>query len=228
VETRLHALASRGDDVSPRIFAKCSTFSSTGTGVLAYGLLLYSLLFKGTSIQTAYQISYIPWVYHHVKMILTGGWEDIFGAGSTGPAWVSLATFIFAIYAMSQDYADTAIKALSALWTFSGIQFFLSPVAACGAWSSGKYDAKKRPVTAACTVMSNCFAFYLVAISVTPLSMVMFDASPVEAAGYGALVWGALHAYNILSGTIAKGGFDETKIWSWLALNAVMAAAALL
>jgi len=197
--------------------------SQIGCGILSYGVALYALLLKEADLSVAIQATYILWFYHSLRMILSGDWDRACGVGASSGGWFSVAIFSWAIFAMTQGFADTANKVLSAFWILCGVQMIVAPESA---WASWRGDPKK--LTDRLKFTLSTFGYYLVAFSAVPLAMLMLDATPVQAAGYGSLVWAAYFLINILNGSYKKIGVAEGKHWIWFALHGIVSATTLL
>jgi len=194
-----------------------------GCGILSYGIVLYALLFQKTSLSVAILASYVFSLYHNLRMVLNGHWNEACGRGSSGGGWFVVAIFTGAIYAMTQDYADTANKVLSVFWSLCGLQMVLAPKSAWTLWKGNENRLTDR-----LKLMLNTFGSYLLAQAAITLSMLLFDATPVQAAGYGSLVWAGSFLFNILTGNYRKVGVDEGKHWIWFVLMATVSATTLL
>lgn len=175
-----------------------------GTGVLSYAIMSYCLFFKKASIYTAIQAASAFFIYEHLRNLLTG---DMIKAGCTNtiPEKFSLAFDIFTFFAMTQDYADTAIKATSVLWGLSGIQMFLAPHSAGKAW---QFDTNKGCAASKmlCRHLGSCLLAYSAFIG----SIAFCGSTNLQALGYGSIAWALFHAAGILSGEFETLGMDNT------------------
>ena len=95
-----------------------------GTSIVNISVMLYLLLVKGTSLAKVNQVTYSISGYHCLRMLRSGE------AAKVGAEWgfkLALVICAGAFWAMSQDFADTAIKALAVLWILAGAQNIFDP-----------------------------------------------------------------------------------------------------
>ena len=100
------------------------------------------------------------------------------------------------------------------VWGLCGLQMVLAPMAAAKSWQvdMSKFDDKHG------VALSNV-GWSMVATWTTVTSMIKFDASPIDAFGYGCIVWGMMHATNCLLGKNKKIDVDDLKSWIWAFIN---------
>lgn len=204
-----------------------------GCGITAYCVILYCLILQKTSLATAVQFCYIPWILQHLRSTLSAkdapaakGGKVVPRANVYDPSITAMLTAICAlsIYVTgNQDYSDMSLKIQTIFWTLSGLQMILAPKAAGDMW---KLDAS-RLASGTLNSLRN-IGWYLVASWVFIGSMIFLDKAPLEGAAYGGLVWAAMHIINNLSGANKENGIDEGKIWIWALLNVMCSANILL
>jgi hypothetical protein len=202
----------------------CNQFfaKQCGTGILSDAIMFYCLFFKKTSIYTAIQAASAFWIYEHLRNILNG---DAIKGGytSTNGHTFALAIAVFSFFAMTQDYADTVIKATSVLWGLSGLQCFLAPESAAKAW---QFDANKGDPTG--TMFCRLFGCYLIASSAFTGSIAFCGSTNLQAIGYGSIAWVLFHTTGILSGEFKSLGMDIPPLVFWLLYHATMIGTTLL
>jgi hypothetical protein len=193
-----------------------------GTGVLSYALMSYCLFVKKTSIYTAIQAATAFWIYEHLRNILNG---DVIKGGykSMNGEIFALASDTCTFFAMTQDYAETAIKATSVLWGLIGFQCFLAPKSAGTAW---QFDANKGNATT--KMLCRLMGCYLMAYSAFIGSIAFCGSTNLQAVGYGSFAWALFHAAGILSGEFKTVGMDMLPHLFWLLFYATLIGTALL
>jgi hypothetical protein len=193
-----------------------------GTGVFSFALMTFFLFFKNTSIYTAIQAASAFWIYEHLRNILNG---DSLKGGFTSMNGhkFDLLMSIFTFFAMTQDYADTAIKAISVLWGLVGLQCFLAPESTAKAW---QFDANK--VSATTTMLCRLSGCFLMAYSAFIGSIAFCGSTNLQAAGYGSVAWALFNSAGILSGEFNTVGMGNTPHFFWLLLHASLIGTTLL
>ena len=89
------------------------------------------------------------------------------------------------------------------------------------------WKATKAKITPTSSFLIKHMGFYLIAASVINLSVLVKDASPVQAAGYNAVIWACMHAYFLVTGEYKKLSMPEAPMVAWLLLHSTVAYAAL-
>jgi hypothetical protein len=197
-------------DVTQYLVKQC------GTGILSYAVMTYCLFFQKTSMYTAFQATNAVWIYEQLRNILNG---DAIkgGAASTNGIKFALATNVFNVFAMTQDYADTVFKANSIFWGLSGLQIFLAPESGAETW---QFDSRKLDATA--KMLWRLFGCFLLALSAFMGSISFFEATNLQAMGYGSIAWGLWHAAGHLRGDFKQLGIHVAPRLFWLLFHATM------
>ncbi|KAL3910850.1 MAG: hypothetical protein SGILL_007524 [Bacillariaceae sp.] len=193
--------------------------SQFGSGVISISTLLYLLNFKGKSLAQANKAVYAICGYQQLRSWLSGAAAE---QGSESGAKAGLAICVFGFLAMSQDWWDTALKALSVALALSGVQMIVDPEGTKKTWKSE--TAKLTPTS---SLLLGLNGWYLLAQSAINLSMLFKGASPLEAAGYNAAVWAISHGYNVVTGKFKSLGMPDNPQIAWCLMHAVIAYAAL-
>ena len=153
------------------------------TGILSIGIISYYLFFKGESIQKAVKVSNILWAYEMTRNILSGD-ATAGGYSDLNMAKLTVAIFIFAAFAMTQDYADTVIKATSILWGATGAHCYFAPESAKSLWKLTEGPAERTS--------DNCqdFGIFLLSYSILTGSLVFCeDVTALKALAYATVPW---------------------------------------
>lgn len=193
-----------------------------GVGALSLGLMGYCLFFEGTSIRRAVQASNVIWIYEMLRNIFSGDATQA-GYSSMSGLKFCVALFAFTTFAMTQDYADTVIKAMCVFWGLSGLQCIAAPSSASASW---KFNKDK--LTPFLKVAWQEFGIFLVSTSVFSGSIVFADASNTQALGYATIPWVLWLLYGFLNGTYKEFGMNEGVMWFWLLYHAAIAASTLI
>jgi len=195
---------------------------AVASGILSYATLAYSLLVtQQTSLQTAVQFAYIPWFLWHLDSALNNCPKKDKKGGSMGTAVqnpqvakIMVAAAALCMYTAGQDYGEKAMMIQAVIWGLSGLQMVLAPMAAAKSWQvdMSKFDDQHG-------VSTSVVGWSMIAFWTFVTSMIKFDASPIEAFGYGGIVWGTMHTTNVVLGKNKKGGVDDLPSWIWAFIN---------
>lgn len=197
-----------------------------GTGILSIGIMAYYLFFKDETIRKAVKVSNVLWAYEMTRNILSG---DAIAGGYTSTAALkaTVPVFVFAAFAMTQEYADTVIKATSILWGLSGLQCIFAPESAKSVWNFAKSDDDEINERTA----SNCseFGVFLLSTSILSASLVFFeDMTKTKALGLAGLPWLLWTAKSFADGTFDKYGVNINMMLPWLLYHVAVAVTCLL
>lgn len=134
---------------------------------------------------------------------------------------VFLAYCFFTLYAMTQEYADTVIKADAVLCGLSGLQCILTPQNAKRAW---KYiDSTDEEVNERMRRNAIEIGVFLLSYSIYSGSLVFYDTvSKTQALGYATVPWLLLFVKEILDGSCKKYNVNEVKLIPWILYFAVI------
>lgn len=106
--------------------------------LLAFGIMLYCTVFKGTSVNTAAAAASVPWLAYHLQGVLGGGFLSKEGY-MFGLAFTAL---IFYSVVADTDFADTMVKIGAAFYLACGAGFALFPTKSGDLWGmTEKRDA---------------------------------------------------------------------------------------
>ncbi|KAL3920705.1 MAG: hypothetical protein SGARI_006879 [Bacillariaceae sp.] len=94
-----------------------------GTGVINIGVVIY-LLLSGKSLAKANQVAYAIACYNNLRSLLSGKAAEVGGVFGVKFALVMCAG---AFWSMTQDFSETAIKALAVFWILCGAQMIFDP-----------------------------------------------------------------------------------------------------
>ena len=203
--------------------AALGTSEFAGTGILSYGVLIYCMFGLKTSLETSMIAMNLVWLYYELGVILN---EDCFprqAVSSISGAILFSTINVCTIYAMTQGYAKTFIKALCIFWGLAGLGLIVAPDKSAEMW---RFDPSKFNM--ATTTNMTLTGFFLVAASAFYGAIVFFGATPLKAAGWGSIVWALFHVTGLLNGSFKELGIPVAQVVFWTAFDSIVAKSTLM
>ena len=187
-----------------------------GALVFHYAALLGLMLVKGFSTVQANQAVMCLNLYQHLKFYLSGQMEAVGATPESGPFIVG--QFLLLLFLYTQDYAPTIIKIMAVIYGLSGVQMVVSPEKSAHAWKI--FPSSFSPAN---KVLQGYIGFFLISIGVINIARLQYGATPLQAVGYGSVVWALAHAWLSLSGKFKAAGVPEKPQYFWMALHMILA-----
>mmetsp|Transcript_26045 Transcript_26045/g.57157 ORF Transcript_26045/g.57157 Transcript_26045/m.57157 type:complete len:308 (+) Transcript_26045:62-985(+) len=182
-----------------------------GTGIAAFSLTLYLMLFKNASLKDAMVPNVLIWTFTNLQSLLSG---DLVEAGFKTPGFVfCLGACALMAYLLSTEHAEMALKVWSILWLPAGLQMILSPEGAAKAWGHTGTMSRSN------NMMLRLFGSYLLSMSGMIGGQVFYDMEPLKAMGVGNLFFGAWHALGLLNGDCEAIGCNMFGMNVWLLVH---------
>lgn len=182
-----------------------------GTGIAAFALTLYLMLFRNAPLKDALVPNLLIWTFSNWQNLASG---DVVKAGFKTPGFVFsfVACGLMAQF-LTTEHAEMALKVWSILWLPMGLQMVLSPEGAAKVW--GHTGAMSRSNN----MMLRLFGAYLLSMCGMIGGQVFYDMEPLKAMGFGNLFFGSWHALGLLNGDFEAIGCNMIGMNVWLLVH---------